>query len=455
MMAENNPVEEATPAHENNSKFVKHLKSIPVVDSTWVQLSAYYAMAKDYNRVLRFGLTTAESGAMKVLHTAQPMLDKYQDQITKVDNFASDQLTKIEEKYPVIKKTPEELVAGGKEIYSHYVQPAVDKVNSVKEFSCSTLNSMKQLGLHETGKEFGKKQMQKATEFTQSQLMWLLQTDYGQQLLHQVEMYLSMSEDAVDKYLPPAEDENVDESKREMNMARVGTLSKTITRRVYSKAIKDLRNVHANTKEAVEKLLASVGLIETVQNNYDSTKQTIQNLREKLVSTWSDITSEEDPSVGKPDEEKTNHDLAITLLRRLTHQVKETVNKIHSTMPETPAVVKQLAEESYHYTESLYNEVKQAKNFQEVSTVLYSKSAESVLGLQQVLQTLINTPMSYVQKLPTTELEMEPVTSFEKSEPSLSESQESTSSVEKGTEERKMEEKETDDSSITKENNSS
>lgn len=52
--------------------------------------------------------------------------------------------------------------------------------------------------------------MQKATELTQSQLTWLLQTDYGQQLLHQVENYLSMSEETLDKYLPPVQDEQTE-----------------------------------------------------------------------------------------------------------------------------------------------------------------------------------------------------------------------------------------------------
>lgn len=405
--------------NEMDSKFLKHLTSLPVVDNTWAQLSAYYNMAKDYNAVLRFALTTAESGAMKMLNTAQPVLNKYQPQITKVDNFACDQLTKIEEKYPVIKKTPKEIVIEGKEMCSNLVQPAVDKVNSVKEFSSSTLNSVKQLASLESSKEFSKMQIQKATEFTQSQLTWLLQTDYGQQLLHQVENYLSMSEETLDKYLPPVQDEETEESLQGESMAQVGNQSKKIAKRVYAKAIKDLRTLHTNTKEAVEKLFASVNLIETMQNNYESSKQKIQNLHEKLLSTWRDAIPEEDLAC-KP-EEKTDNHLAISMIQKLTHQVKDTINKIHKTMPETPAVVKQLAEECYNYTESLYNSVKQAESFQEVSALLYSKSAESVLGLQQVLQTLIETPFSYVQELPVTEeLEMESMT-LKKSEDRLPE----------------------------------
>lgn len=405
--------------NEMDVKFLKHLTSLPVVDNTWAQLSAYYNMAKDYNVVLRFALTTAESGAMKMLNTAQPVLNKYQPQITKVDNFACDQLTKIEEKYPVIKKTPKEIVIEGKEMCSNLVQPAVDKVNSVKEFSSSTLNSVKQLASLESSKAFSKKQIQKATEFTQSQLTWLLQTDYGQQLLHQVENYLSMSEETLDKYLPPVQDEETEESLQGESMAQVGNLSKKIAKRVYAKAIKDLRALHTNTKEAVEKLFASVNLIEIMQNNYESSKQTIQNLHEKLLSTWSDSIPEEDLAC-KP-EEKTDNDLAISMVQKLTHQVKDTINKIYKKMPETPAVVKQLAEESYNYTESLYNSVKQAESFQEVSALLCSKSAESVLGLQQVLQTLIETPFSYVQELPVTEeIEMESMT-LKKSEERLPE----------------------------------
>lgn len=44
-------------------------------------------------------------------------------------------------------------------------------------------------------------------------------------------------------------------------MAQVGNQSKKIAKRVYAKAIKDLRTLHTNTKEAVEKLFASVNLV--------------------------------------------------------------------------------------------------------------------------------------------------------------------------------------------------
>lgn len=51
------------------------------------------------------------------------------------------------------------------------------------------------------------------------------------------------------------------ESLQGESMAQVGNLSKKIAKRVYAKAIKDLRALHTNTKEAVEKLFASVNLV--------------------------------------------------------------------------------------------------------------------------------------------------------------------------------------------------
>ena len=44
-------------------------------------------------------------------------------------------------------------------------------------------------------------------------------------------------------------------------MVQVGNLSKKITKRVYIKAIRDLKKVDTDTKEAAEKKFASVGLV--------------------------------------------------------------------------------------------------------------------------------------------------------------------------------------------------
>lgn len=75
----------------------------------------------------------------------------------------------------------------------------------MKQFGDTTVDNIKYFSSLENSKEYGMKQMLRASNYTYSQLQWLLQTDYGQQLLHQVEVYLTYSEDALDKYLPAVE----------------------------------------------------------------------------------------------------------------------------------------------------------------------------------------------------------------------------------------------------------
>lgn len=71
---------EQSNGEETQAQFVKRFSSIPVIESTWTQLSAYYNKAKEYNTLVKYAFDKAESGAKTVLNTAQPVLDKYQTQ---------------------------------------------------------------------------------------------------------------------------------------------------------------------------------------------------------------------------------------------------------------------------------------------------------------------------------------------------------------------------------------
>ncbi|XP_014775985.1 perilipin-3 [Octopus bimaculoides] len=405
---------EQSTSEETSAQFMKRVSSIPVIESTWTQLSVYYNKAKEYNTLVKYAFDKAESGAKTVLNTAQPVLDKYQTQINAADNFACNQLDKLEEKCPAIKKTPQQIVTDSKEMCSTLVQPAVDKVNTVKQFGDTTVDNIKYFSSLENSKDYGMKQVLRASNYTYSQLQWLLQTDYGQQLLHQVEVYLTYSEDALDKYLPAADDSEEPgkelEASKEASLARVGNISQKLKKRVYAKAMKELETAQARSKEALNKLIASYTLIETLQQNIGSSKERIQNVKEKVMATWKDVMSEEDPYAGKSFDEKTNNEIAITLARHVAKQAQETIHLISSNLPEAPDVVKQLVKESQQYSQNLYTTIQNTESIKDISSTLFHKTTESLLGLQQIFQTLLKTPLSYITSLPKSEeIEMTPV----------------------------------------------
>ncbi|GAB1605986.1 perilipin-2-like [Argonauta hians] len=392
----------------NQAQFAKRISSLPVVESTWAQLSSYYNKAKGYNSLMKFACDTAENGAKTVLNTAQPVLDKCQKQINAADTFACHQLDKLEEKCPVIKKKPEEIVTDGKQICSNIVQPALDKVNCVKQMGSTTMDNVKYFCSLENSKEYSKQQIVRASNYTYGQLQWMLQTDYGQQLLHQVEMYMTYSEDALDKYLPAdndPEDLENGETIKGVSTTRVANLSQKLKRRVHAKAMKEIENAQTRSKETLNNLIASYTLIQTLQQNLS--KEKFQEVQEKCLATWKQVISEEDPFEGKSFNEKTSNEIVITLARHVSKQTQDTIQFLSSNLPETPEIVKQLVQESQQYSQNLYNTIQNTDSVKDISSALYQKTTDSLSGLQQIFSTLLNTPLSYITSLPKdSEVEM-------------------------------------------------
>jgi len=57
--------------------FVSRMCELPVVNSAVEQLTSLYSGVKQHNRLFRFTLNTAEDGMNAIIHTAQPVLSKF------------------------------------------------------------------------------------------------------------------------------------------------------------------------------------------------------------------------------------------------------------------------------------------------------------------------------------------------------------------------------------------
>ena len=118
-------------------------------------------------------------------------------------------LDKLEEKAPVIKKSTEELKGETQKLYGNGIHQIEDKVKSIKEYGAGVLSGV-------------------------------LSAPYLQALIKSVETAIVLTENAVDHYLPPAQDEKpLDrELVNQQNViVRMGHLSEKMRKRVYAHVV--------------------------------------------------------------------------------------------------------------------------------------------------------------------------------------------------------------------------
>jgi len=121
----------------NSSAFLSRLVKLPVIDSAINVASGIYGRAKNSGGIVGTTLSIAENTAYVTAAQVAPFAQKFipmaTSPLTKLDDFASKGLEKLENNVPEIKKQPQEIVSDTKELINARISPAVNRVNSVSE----------------------------------------------------------------------------------------------------------------------------------------------------------------------------------------------------------------------------------------------------------------------------------------------------------------------------------
>lgn len=404
-------------AHE---EFVTRLGSLPVVNSAWTQACTLYQKTKDSNAVFRTALNVAEGTVKTFTETSKPYVEKYQPQIEKVNEFAYQQLVKLEENYPVITKPTDELISDGKEVCKSIAKPAVDRVNAVKQYGTDTYNGVVNRGKEriQKVKKFGTDTVNSVKDLGMATVNRTLETSYGQFMKDKMDDVLDISEDYIDKYLPDAGEEEeiemdnlpkesemngeMDEASLENPIIRASHLTTKVRKRMYRRAVRDLKNVQMRSKEALSKLNFTVNLISYARENMESAKNSIEekydSAQSKISYIWTEITSD------KEDEQKpeTLEEQTIAVARQLTQQLKHGVETVTGYLPESvqPASVYERIQHAKKYTEDLYHSFRDVKTYDEIPKLALSQAKEKLSYLQETLQfvteMLITAPLQWL-----------------------------------------------------------
>ncbi|KAL5005357.1 hypothetical protein ScPMuIL_018813 [Solemya velum] len=384
---------------ETNAQFIGRLGSLPVVNSAWTQALVLYQRTKDSNVLLKTTLGMAENTVRVVSSTTKPIVDRYQPQIfDRMDAYACQALTRLEENYPVITKKPDELLQDGKQL----VKPAVDRVTSVYQFGAGTYNMGKEKV--DQVKKIGTDTVVGIKDFSVTQMKKGMDTSYGKMVVGKLEDVLTMSEGYVDVYLPPSEGEDLlkeKEGKEEKGekkdpLTRVTTLSNKVRQRMYRKAMKDLTNVKVRSQDALSKLHSTVDLISYAKSHLDTARETVGvnvgAAQDKLLWAWGEINSEKE----KEETPNTLEGHTIALARRLTKQVRHGLTVISTHIPETVQVanLQERIAEARKYSEELYTSFKEVKTYEEIPIWALTQARGKMQYMQETLSFLTDMVLS-------------------------------------------------------------
>jgi len=189
---------------------LSQISSIPLVNSAISLAIGGYSRLKSYNRLISATLSGAEQSIAFVATTAKPVLEKFEKPISIADNIACQGLNKLQEKVPVINKSPEEIKDETKKLF----EGSVNKIDGIRKYGTGKLQGVK--------------------EYSYGKVNGIFQSPYIKAFLNSIDTAIDLTHNAVDHYLPATDDEPVNDSKDQPLVVRMSSLSDKMRRRMYN-----------------------------------------------------------------------------------------------------------------------------------------------------------------------------------------------------------------------------
>ncbi|XP_030833031.1 perilipin-2 isoform X1 [Strongylocentrotus purpuratus] len=337
---------------------INRVAALPMVSSTLTQMTNAYNWSKDKNSLVKYTLEMAESTVSMAASTAQPVVNRLGGPISAANDYANQQMDKLEEKVPIITDTPEKMMTdlqdGTKKMIENTKKAGSDRINN------------------------------------------LLLTRLGMALTTSVDTALLLSEFAVDYYLPAennssngekqvpdqalaaagveGEDHIPQDKPLEATVQRASRVSNKVRRRVVNKAMRNVRYAQKRSQETLQRLHYTVDLMEYARTNIDSANKAVQSRVESthqtLSKTWDDWTLEEgDETKGdvKNEVETTNGEQkTLAIARNLAGRLQVLSVNIAGCVRLLPGSLRTKVEEGRELADALYHSLEEAQTIRDL-----------------------------------------------------------------------------------------
>uniref|UniRef100_A0A8C4S7U2 Uncharacterized protein n=1 Tax=Erpetoichthys calabaricus TaxID=27687 RepID=A0A8C4S7U2_ERPCA len=176
---------------------VDRVTSLPLFSTTLRLVASAYIDVKSFHPLMSSVFSIAEKGVKTMTQVATeqatPLLERLEPQITAVNIYACDGLSQLEEKYPVLNQTADELAGHLKSAFYITLDNLQEQLNSKIDSALVQTNT----ALETT----------KTTVI--SRVNTLLGSRFGKALVLGLDSVLTLSEELVDYYLPATEEDFV------------------------------------------------------------------------------------------------------------------------------------------------------------------------------------------------------------------------------------------------------
>lgn len=418
---DNNSAPSEGTEHNSEESAITRITNLPIVTDALTSVSNAYQWTKDSNALIGYSLDVAEKSVAMAAYTAQPVVNCLERPISAVNSMANQSLDKLEEKVPLI------------------TEPSDQVVKSLKESAWMAVEQSKATGT------------QKMND--------LMNTRVGQVVTSTVDAALSLSERAVDYYLPEeqveeakerdegVEDDISDEESNAISEEGAGTRSKEpfsnsvnkaskvsnkVRRRLYYKALVNIQYAQKRSQETLQKLHFTVDLIQYAKENIDSAnsgiRSKVDSTQHTLWNTWNDWTVDpkEEGQSNNEDEDveaKTGEQKTLAIARNLTRRLRVLTNNLSTSIRVLPENLRKSVEETRGTVEMLFNTFEEAQYFKDLPSSILNTAKERLVQLSEgsvaLADYLVNSPAMQwlVPEINIDELEFDFEMDLEEEEP--------------------------------------
>ncbi|XP_042309440.1 perilipin-3-like [Sceloporus undulatus] len=361
---------------------IKRVAELPLVSSAYEKVSATYTSAKESHPAIQAVCDRAEVGVKAIASTAasgaQPFLDKFEDQITAVDTLACKSLDVLQETFPVVHQTVDQVVSGARGLLTESLTPVYTRVT-------------------EAAQEMAKSAMKIGMDN-------VMESDVAQMMIYRVGRLLDHSDEWVDEYLPITDIELMDLAKSvvledfdEIPMPilrndlsyymRLSSLSAKIRRRAYYSTLEKIQQVQRTidmTLFQFEQYMYMMKFtLRTWEYKFQQGQEKLRQMFQEYVRGWPKRSQFIEFSQFGEEEMASQ---ALKVSQTVAQQMYANCLQVLADMEDLPVDVKEKIQQAQSNAEDLQAAITRAQSFQGVPIPLRHWSSERRARAQQAME---------------------------------------------------------------------
>jgi len=295
------------------------------VQSTVNVANTRYNGLKESNSLVRYALENAE----KTVDLVKPMVNNFGTTLAFADTIACQSLENIENSYPAMKMSTEELSNVGWQKYEEVKQMGVGKVNELKEYGYKRLDEG-------------------------------MSTPYVAAVVSSVNTAVDLTEHTLNHFLPPTEGE--EQQRIEGNVfQKVSALSELTRRRLYRKAMSQVDRLEKVREEKLAPVITYAS--ELKEYGIQRAVAGIEEVKKNATWFWEEMNKVDSESKG----------VLLLAARGMTQQAIRAYEEVLKATDRLPEGVKNTYNVGVTYSKDVYTQLAKADNLKDASAIVLSE----------------------------------------------------------------------------------